>query len=155
MEWGRRRKTSCQAALLLKRSHFRAGLTRTRGGHTINFPASKSRQSLFRILINKRVSQRERMNGNAFFSDQALTPMTTRKRGFRNHFFFKTLKSSQFSVKACSNETIISLSGMMNDAAAATTAATVLDWQPADCSENFQTRHALYADRLLMQGLPV
>ena len=93
MEWGRRRKTSCQAALLLKRSHFRAGLTRTRGGHTINFPASKSRQSLFRILINKRVSQRERMNGNAFFSDQALTPMTTRKRGFRNHFFFKTLKS--------------------------------------------------------------
>ena len=65
------------------------------------------------------------MNGNAFFSNQALTPMTTRKRGFRNHFFFKTLES-QFSVKACSNETIISLSGMMNDAAA-TTAATFLD----------------------------
>ena len=127
MEWGRRRKTSCQAALLLKRSHFRAGLTRTRGGHTINFPASKSRQSLFRILINKRVSQRERMNGNAFFSDQALTPMTTRKRGFRNHFFFsKLLRASQFSVKACSNETIISLSGMMNDDAATTTAATFL-----------------------------
>ena len=70
------------------------------------------------------------MNGNAFFSDQALTPMTTRKRGFRNHFFFsKLLRASQFSVKACSNETIISLSGMMNDAAAAaTTAATFLDW---------------------------
>ena len=28
---------SSSAALLLKRSHFRAGLTRTRGGHTINF----------------------------------------------------------------------------------------------------------------------
>ena len=33
--------TAVAEAVLLKRSHFRAGLTRTtRGGHTINFPAA-------------------------------------------------------------------------------------------------------------------
>ena len=33
--------TAVAEAVLLKRSHFRAGLTRTtRGGHTINFPAT-------------------------------------------------------------------------------------------------------------------
>ena len=55
--------TAVAEAVLLKRSHFRAGLTRTtRGGHTINFPAAAAaaaRASFAFSLTKESVNERE------------------------------------------------------------------------------------------------